>query len=940
MKRIRRKTLPAALIGAFGASVLLAAGGASAQQAQKVEKIEVTGTNIKRTDVETPSVVQVITREQIERSGATSVAELLREVPAIAGGSAQDFDGGTGFQRGNQTASLRGLGSVATLVLLNGRRIAPAPYADPNLGQGSSYNLNTIPISAIERIDVLKDGASAIYGSDAIAGVINVILRKDYRGAEIAWSHWQKLDQFEDMNYRTEQLSGAIGFGDLARDRYNVLIAGEILQREPQRLQESGSGIRNDDYRRLANRLNAASELAFPANMRRATGTNVFGTAGRLPGDARCPTALRTTVGTGSFNASAPFVCTWNTFDALNIVSELDRFGLLGRLTYQLTGNITAFVDAGFTRNTSTFPANPPSLSAAAPSTWFNRAGQRFSYQLVLPVGHPDNPNSFPVGLLYRFADLGSTRTEVETDSSRVVAGLNGVFGSWDWESAIMWGRTERNEVSNGILYFPALLAAVNSGAYRFSGNAQNSQSLLDSLHPDFRNVGRSTVTQWDLKGSRELFNMRNGPVMLALGIEARKEEMDIVSDPRTVAGEFLGVASSTVNADRNVWSVFGEVQVPILKNLEAQLAARHDRYSDFGSSTTPKVGLKWNASNQLAVRSTYARGFRAPSLFQIATGDVQSFNAGIVDPIRCPNGALPQAPGAEPEDCNRTISSLIRANPNLKPEKSSSNTLGFIWAPSSNYSLSIDRWYVHRTSFIDRYSSPFVITQNFLGNPLFANAVIRDPNPASWLPGIPNSGPIQSTIRRFDNFGGTAVRGYDLDAQVKFPMGAMGRLSVDANATYYDKLLWKLGTDVPYISGLGNFYIFEAPRFRGSVTGTWETGAWSLLTRYNYTAGWDYGEPTQLVGGVTSTGPFQCYLGATSLTLAFLGRCHVEAFETWDVGASWTGIKNLKVGVLVRNVTNKAAPYDPNQPTLGFNPTFANPYGRYMQLSVSYKFR
>src|SRR5687768_2564645 len=194
MMQIKRKKLPAALMTALGAGVLLAATSAGAQQAQRVEKIEVTGTNIKRTDVETPSVVQVITREQIERSGATSVAELLREVPAIAGGSAQDFDGGTGFQRGNQTASLRGLGSVATLVLLNGRRIAPAPYADPNLGQGSSYNLNTIPISAIERIDVLKDGASAIYGSDAIAGVINIILRKDYRGAEIAWSHWQKLD--------------------------------------------------------------------------------------------------------------------------------------------------------------------------------------------------------------------------------------------------------------------------------------------------------------------------------------------------------------------------------------------------------------------------------------------------------------------------------------------------------------------------------------------------------------------------------------------------------------------------------------------------------------------------------------------------------------------------------------------------------------------------
>jgi iron complex outermembrane recepter protein len=938
MIQIKRKRLPAALMSALGASVLLAATGVHAQQAQRVEKIEVTGTNIKRTDTETPSVVQVITREQIERSGATSVAELLREVPAIAGGSATDFDPGTGFQRGNQTASLRGLGSVATLVLLNGRRIAPAPYADPNLGQGSSFNLNTIPLSAIERIDVLKDGASAIYGSDAIAGVINIILRKDYRGAEISWSHFQKLDHLSDRMYQTEQLSGAVGFGDLTRDRYNFLLAAEYTKREGQRLQESGSGVRNEDYLRLANRGARASELAFPANLRRESAPGVFGTAGRLPGDPNCPGHFRTPVATGANNAAGPFVCTWNSFDALDIVAPVERGGLMGRLTYQLTGNTSAFAEASFTRNTVEFVGNPPSLNGSAATTWFNRAGQRFSYQLILPVGHPDNPNPFRVALLYRFADLGNTRTEVETDSSRVVAGLNGAFGAWDWESAILWGQTKRTETSNGILYAPALISAVNSGTYRFSGHGTNSQALLDSLHPDFTNVGESTITQWDIKGSREVWNMRNGPVMLAAGFELRKEEMEIVSDPRTVAGEFLGVASSTVNASRNIWSIFGELSVPILKNLEMQLAARHDHYSDFGDSTTPKVGFKWNVTNALAARATYAMGFRAPSLFQIATGDVQAFNAGIVDPLRCPGGV--RAPGSEPEDCNRSISTLIRANPNLQPEESTSNTVGIIWAPSSNASVSVDRWYVHRTNFIDRYNSVFVIQQNFLGNPEFADAVIRDPNPASFLPGIPNSGPIQSTIRRFDNFGGTVVRGWDLDGSWKLPVGAWGRLGLEAHATYYDKLLWKIGKDVPYISGLGNFYIFEAPRFRGQATATWDYRAFSFLTRYNYTGSWYYGEPTQVTSGVTSSGPLQCYLSSTSATIAFLGRCYVEANETWDVGVSWTGIKNLKVGLLVRNVTNKAAPYDPNQITQGFNPTFANPYGRYLQFSIGYKFR
>ena len=165
----------------------------------------------------------VITREQIERSGSTSVDELLRQLPAISGGAAVDYDPGTGFQRGNSTASLRGLGSVATLVLLNGRRVAPAPAADPNVGQGTGFNLNSIPLSAIDRIEVLKDGASAVYGSEAIAGVINIILRKDYRGAEASVNHWQQ----SDGKYRADQVSAVVGYGDLAKDRFNVFIAGE-----------------------------------------------------------------------------------------------------------------------------------------------------------------------------------------------------------------------------------------------------------------------------------------------------------------------------------------------------------------------------------------------------------------------------------------------------------------------------------------------------------------------------------------------------------------------------------------------------------------------------------------------------------------------------------------------------------------------------------------
>lgn len=925
MKQPRRKRISRALVQALASTVglTLVAAPLHAQQAQRVEKIEVTGSNIKRTDTETPSVVQVITKDQIERSGATSVAELLRELPAIAGGSAQDFGAGTGFQRGNQTASLRGLGSVATLVLINGRRLTPAPYADPNLGQGASFNLNTIPLSAIERIEVLKDGASAIYGSEAIAGVINVILRKDYKGAEIAVSRWQS----GDGNYPATQVSGALGFGDLAANRWNALAAVEWFKRDGVRLNDSGDGVQNDAYRTLAGRLTATSAVSYPGNIRResAPGSGRFLASGRLPVDPRCPAELRVDV-TATIQE-----CRINLFDYLNIVSPVERKGILGRATFAVSARLNAFLEASFSRNDAEFVTFPPGLDAAAPSTWFNRAGQRFSYTLILPVGHPDNPNNFRIGLRYRFADIGQTSTTVQTDSTRVVGGFTGTFGAWDWESAVLFARTERTEASNIILYFPALLAAVNSGTYRFSGT--NSPELLASLHPTFTNKGESKLSSVDLRASRDLMRLRGGPVALAAGIEIRREEMDIVSDPRTVAGEFLGVASSTVNGSRNVTSLFAELSVPVFRNLETQLAARNDYYSDFGNAFTPKVGVKWKFSDALAARATWGKGFRAPSLFQISNADVQAFNSGIVDPVRCPGGTA--APGAEAEDCSRTISTLIRANPDLQPEESVSHTFGFILSPNNNFSLAADLWYVNRTNFIDRFDSGTVIRNEF--NPAFTGGtVIRNPDPATWLPGRPNSGPIQSTIRRFDNFGGTVAKGVDLDASARFPLSSWGRLKFDASATYYDKILWKVGKDVPYVAGQGNFYIFEAPRFRGSLTATWDFRALSLFGRVNHVGEWYYGDPVTTGGADGGT----CYLSATGVTRAFLGRCFVESWETYDVGVRFTGIRNLTLGLTVRNVMDRHAPYDPNQTTLGYNPTFHNPYGRYFQASISYRFR
>ena len=905
----RTKRIAKALI-AIGVSSVGTAFVAHAQLAQKVDKIEVTGSNIKRVDSETPSPIQVITREDIQKSGANSVAELLRDIPSVVGGSLNDFNGGNGFARGTQSVSLRGLGSVATLVLVNGRRVETAPVADPNLGQGSAFNLNVIPVGAIERIEILKDGASAIYGSDAIAGVVNVILRKDYTGGEVQYT----IRQNHDSDFRSQTIAATVGFGDLAKDRYNVLAATEFFKRDATSIYEA-SDLQRELYTTLNNRLIPNSTLSYPANRRRESvnGNGAFTVA--LPLDPRCPPAL--TFGT---------LCRSNTFDDTNIEAKTERKSIFARGTIELSPSLSGFGEFRFTRAETQFIGAPPALDAASPSTWFNAAGQRFSYTLFLPVGHPDNPNAFRLGLRYRFVDLGRTFQNVKNDSTSAVAGLNGTWRTWDWESAFTFGKTEREDRNNGQLYFPALQAAVANGTYRFFGT--NSPELIASLNQYKTQKGESKNTSWDLKGSAELVQMAGGPLALATGVQLRKEDFDIKSDPRNVAGEFVGVASSTVNGSRNVSSVYGELSVPFAKNVEMQLAGRYDHYSDYGNSTTPKIGIKWTPISQIALRTTYAEAFRAPSLLQISSGNVQSFNNGINDPLRC--GKV----GANADDCSaanggtgRTISSLISANTKLQPEKSKSYTFGFIFSPTSDTSASIDYFNIKRRNFIDRFDSQTVINNEF--NPAFAGGtVFRDTNPATWLPGVANSGPIQSTIRRFDNFGEAIVGGLDLDITTNINLGAGGKLRLSAQGTYLTKTDWSLVKGGALVSGLGNFYIFETPRTRGTITATWTYQDFSILGRLNHTGKWYYGDP---VNG--------CFSSAATVA-AIGGNCEVDSWRTVDASVTYTGIKNLSLSLLARNIGSRDAPYDPNQTTLGFNPTFHSPQGLNFALSASYKFK
>ena len=210
----------------------------------------------------------------------------------------------------------------------------------------------------------------------------------------------------------------------------------------------------------------------------------------------------------------------------------------------------------------------------------------------------------------------------------------------------------------------------------------------------------------------------------------------------------------------------------------------------------------------------------------------------------------------------------------------------------------------------------------------LLGGTVLRDTNQATWLPGIANSGPIQSTIRRFDNFGEAIVRGIDLDVSSNIKLGALGKLKLAGQATYLTKSAASQTRGGPIVSGLGNFFGFETPRVRATASATWDYREVSFLARYNFTSKWFFGDP---VSG--------CFASAATVA-AIGGKCEVDSFATIDAGLTYTGVKAVTATLLVRNITSRDAPYDPNQTTLGFNPTFHSPQGTNFVLTVAYRFK
>ena len=901
----RKTKLSIALMQVLGAGVAASVVSlpAMAQQPASKERIEVTGSNIKRVEGETALPVTVITREEIDRSGATTAMEMLQLISSnsSAGGvGIQSTIGATTFSA--QTANLRGLQGGRTLVLINGKRVNG--FAGEVQGvQG--VNLAVIPFAAIDRIEVLKDGASAVYGSDAIAGVINFIVRSDYRGAEATAFYGAPT---RSGGGEQERYNASAGFGDLNTNRYNVFIAGEFVHQKPL-LQ------RDRDFSRTSFRpdlgLVGVSSNVFPGRV-------TTGGIGQVFGVANC---------TGPYATFFPELSSTNCFfDPSNApgvegIPDTKTSNFFGSAKFQINSNWQAYGTGLYSKDVNHYIIQPVPISnlfsygpnGDIPATILIGPSSPFYPTAAATAAGRNGQN---LNVRYRSVLTGNRDTTDTNEGYQLVGGIKGSFSNWDADLSYSHSEGKVKEVLNGgFPLYSRVLPLLNSGRVNLFGPNTDAiaQEVAATNFIGSTFEGKSSNNTVNGKLSSEIMQMAAGPLGFAIGGDFRKEKLNQNYNPVLRAGDVSGYGGNfdDVHASRDVKAAFAELNIPILRTLEANLAVRTDDYSDFGRTTNPKASLRFQPTRDLLMRASYGKGFLAPSLYQLFVPQTSGVSApGTSDPIRCPvthdNGF----------DCATQFALVFGGNPALRPEKSENATIGVVYEATSALSVSADYFKIRLNNAITNG----LPVSTILGDlSQFGGFVSRGPvDPA--FPNLP--GRISGILQTYINLGAVHIEGIDLEAHYKWPRSTWGRFRFDVNGTYY------IRNDSQNLDG--SYSGFVSNQFGANVAG--------VLPRWKHYAllSWDSGPWTASLAQTYQSG----YVDVQTDGNDNLRR--VSSMSLFDIQGSYSGFRHFKFTLGVKNVFDTNPPQTNGQNTfqVGYDPNYYDARARFVYGSLRYDFK
>lgn len=830
------------------------------KETQKLEAFEVTGSRIKRVDTETPQPVVRITEADFKATGFTTIGDAIRAMPAVTGASLVSIDAGTSFTPGVSSFNLRGLGNNNTLVLVNGRRMAPFASAGFN-GFQTVFDFNAIPVSAIDSLEVLKDGASAIYGSDAVAGVININLKKTYTGFTSEVSYGNTLDT-DSSEFSTFLIFGAQAGKASVTTTFNYI-------------------KRNSIYARDLDYADSANLSAVGGQDGRSSATPLAQVRGLVP-SAQFPQGVaqfHTPQTNPTLGAASATLQPYNFQEVAGFLPDTRTISVYTRATYDFNEKISGFLETSFTRAETKIDA--------APSPYFavNENGDSIFGTGLFPATNPFNPFGVDIiDLRWRPIDLGNRVQDVTSTSPRIVAGLEGTFDNgWSWDAALVYSRNDvrnigRNYMSDRLTQNAFNGVTINGTQYWLNPFGPNPQVLLDYVRVPNPANDAFEVRSADISVGGPIFTLPAGDVGLAFGAEARTEFMENMGTVGNRTGDFVGGATGDdIQGERRLYSYYAELSVPILGkdstvgSVEAQFAARHEDYSDFGATTKPKVAMVWRPVPEVLLRASYGESFLAPNLAYLYQGRSVSFTPSpIVDPLR-------------PSDAPQQIRQFGGGNRNLQPEETAVYYGGLVLQP---FARKGDRLFRELSFGVDyfRFNQENLITSltasAILGNlNAFGHLVVRNaPAPGQTV------GTISHVISTQQNLARAEYEGVDLNIRWVFPRTDWGQFRMDLSATYQMERSFVGATGV-YTDQDGNY---SSPLWRGTATFAWSRGDWSASLYATY-----IGEYNQILSGLTNA--------AT--------RPKTNEQWVWSPQIAYRGFMNSTITVGARNVFNEEPP-------------------------------
>ncbi|MFC0587840.1 TonB-dependent receptor plug domain-containing protein [Novosphingobium aquiterrae] len=1001
---MRGAACTAIALGSFAAPALAqSAADPAAPQAATDEdtagegqQIVVTGSLLRRTDTETPSPVSVLTADSLQKAGISTISDAIRSISADSAGSiGTGFQ--TGFSAGGSAVSLRGLGVSSTLVLVDGLRSTNFPINDD--GHNAYVDLNSIPFSLVERVEVLKDGASSTYGADAIGGVVNLIMKKQFNG--VAGAIEGGVASRGDAGHRRADLT--VGIGNYEEQGFNFYLNGEYQW--DGRVSNSSRGfpyntrdltpIGGLDGNSADQSLTVNVPTAYVVRTTQGDLNNPLSGGRTVFNDPGQTYATYTALGLGNCTSGTFAVttggsrgvgCKYNLEDRYRQIQPLqERYSLSGRLSLRLSDDIEGYITGSFSRSfvniTSAFASavrqnqpfgGSPLVSSSNPGivlpVYICSAGvncatatdRQLNPNNPYAAAYAADPTNGAARIYYLFDDIkaGSERTN---DVYRFSAGLNGKLSDkWNWRVEGVWARDNLTLLQHGLLNIAALSKAINTGSYNFVNPQLNSDAVRQALAPDKKTPSHSLMYGADASIAGELMDLPGGPLQLAVGGQIRYEMLE--NNNQNAALDTYGLTTASAFGSHTVSAAYAELDAPLLESLDVNVSGRYDHYSEGFSRFSPKVGIKFQPIKEVALRGTYSQGFRAPTF---AESGPRSQYAGFV--TTTPPCAFILAHGGtgttttcsangNPYNVAYSLGRGVAGNPNLKPEKSRSFTAGLILAPTPWFSFTADYYNVKKSDLIVAGPDIGKAVAAYFGAADLAAAQTAVAGVGQGYsvnlvdaidPLFPNALPRVLIINvPYVNANYAITSGIDFSATVKLRLSDSVRFTskLDVNhVIQYDLhapngVQKYAGTFGPYDLSSGN----GTPSWRGNWQNTLDFGKVAVSLTTYYTGRIKEVSTDQQAGPPSA--PYTTDCSASLYRSADLNQfCYVRPFINNDLNVTVTPTENFQFWVSVKNLFDVRAPVAPaayaSAPNFLTTWHYAGLIGRNFRAGASFKF-